>query len=138
MKAGFIKFAKNTFFFSIILAIICFTISFFLPTKYLTPSLPYLFIFFFVITLVVHYILMKASEKRMSRFVNYFMLATFLKLMLYIMILVIYVLFNRCDAIPFILTFFILYLFFTVFEIISILSFLKRANMQTKKPKCKN
>ncbi len=138
MKAGFIKFAKNTFFFSLILAIICFTISFFLPAKYLTPSFPYLFIFFFAITLVVHYILMKASEKRMSKFVNYFMLATFLKLMLYIMILVIYVLFNRFDAIPFILTFFILYLFFTVFEIISILSFIKRANMQTPKAKCKN
>lgn len=133
MKASFITFAKNTFFFSIILALICYIISFFLPAKYITPSLPFLFIFFFTITLVVHYVLMKASEKKMSKFVNYFMVSTFLKLMLYIMILVIYVLFNRNDAIPFILTFFILYLFFTVFEIISILSITKKINMQTKK-----
>ncbi len=138
MKPGFITFAKNTFFFSIILAVICYIISFFIPAKYITPGLPYLFIFYFAITLVVHYVLMKASEKRMSRFVNYFMLATFLKLMLYIMILVIYVLFNRSDAIPFILTFFILYLFFTVFEIISILSFIKKVNIETKKTTCKN
>ena len=133
MKSSFFTFAKNTFFFTIILALICFIISYFLPVKYITPTLPYLFIFFFAVTLFVHYVLMKACEKRMSKFVNFFMLATFLKLMLYIMILVIYVLFNRSDAIPFILTFFIIYLFFTVFEIISILSFIKKINMETKK-----
>ena len=138
MKASYFTFAKNTFFFTIILALICFIISYFLPVKYITPALPYLFIFFFSVTLFVHYVLMKACEKRMSKFVNFFMLATFLKLMLYIMILVIYVLFNRSDAIPFILTFFILYLFFTVFEIISILSFTKKTNMETKKRLYKN
>ena len=125
MKSVYLNFLKRIIIFSVAFALICFTVGYFLPAEYITPALPYLFLFFLSITLVVHYVLFKASEKRFSKFTTYFMLATFLKLMLYIAVLLIYVLLNRSDAIPFIITFFILYIFYTVFEVISILSYSK-------------
>jgi len=125
MKSVYLNFLKRIIIFSIAFALIFFTVGYFLPAEYITPALPYLFLFFLSVTLVVHYVLLKASEKRFSKFTTYFMLATFLKLMLYIAVLIIYVLLNRFDAIPFIITFFILYVFYTVFEVISILSYSK-------------
>ena len=125
MKSVYLNFLKRIIIFSVAFALICFIVGYFLPAGFITPALPYLFIFFFSVTLAVHYILLKASEKRFSKFTTYFMLATFLKLMLYIAVLLIYVLLNRSDAIPFIITFFILYIFYTVFEVISILSYSK-------------
>ncbi len=125
MKSVYLNFLKKIIIFSVAFALICYAVGYFLPAGYVTPVLPYLFVFFFSVTLAVHYVLLKASEKRFSKFTTYFMLATFLKLMLYIAVLLIYVLLNRLDAIPFIITFFILYVFYTVFEVISILSYSK-------------
>ena len=125
MKSVYLNFLKRIIIFSVAFALICFIVGYFLPSGFITPALPYLFLFFLSVTLVVHYVLLKASEKRFSKFTTYFMLATFLKLMLYIAVLLIYVLLNRSDAIPFIITFFILYIFYTAFEVISILSYTK-------------
>ncbi len=45
------------------------------------------------------------------------MLATFLKLVLYLVVIVIYLLFNREDVVPFVLTFLVYYLLFTALEV---------------------
>jgi len=54
-----------------------------------------------------------------------YLLITTLKLLLFIAILVIYILLNRKDAVPFGLSFFILYLVYTVFEVISLANYSK-------------
>lgn len=51
--------------------------------------------------------------------------ATFFKLMFYMAVLVTYVYLNRSEAIPFIIVFGIAYLFYTTFEVIAILRYLK-------------
>jgi len=53
---------------------------------------------------------------------NQFMIMTFAKLFLYIIGIVVYILLNKADAFPFVITFFILYLIYTIFEIISFLN----------------
>jgi len=94
-------------------------ISYLIPPDFVSPALPYLFLLFFLVTLIIHYILLNATDKRHSKFVNYFMLTTFLKLVFYMAILIIYALINKSDAIPFIISYFVLYLAFTTFEIVS-------------------
>ena len=125
MMPVFMKFLKGLTIYTAIIGIVTIGFVFLLPEKFITPVLYYILIFFYSVTLIMYYVLLKASEKRFSKFTTYFMLATFLKLMLYIAVLLIYVLLNRLDAIPFIITFFILYVFYTVFEVISILSYSK-------------
>jgi hypothetical protein len=50
------------------------------------------------------------------------MLTTFLKLMNYLIVIVVYVLIVEKGLLPFILAFFTLYIIYTVFEVVAILS----------------
>ncbi len=122
MKIKYLDFLKNLIIYTIVLGIIGYLVVYFLPDEYITPTLPYLFVFFFSVTLIVHYILLKVSLKRVNNFVNYFMLLTFGKLIFFLTIILIYALLYRDDAPQFIISFFILYVFFTAFEVVLSLS----------------
>jgi phosphoglycerol transferase MdoB-like AlkP superfamily enzyme len=124
------KFIVNLLVFSVILGAIAFTLSFFLTENYFSPALPFLFPFFFAVTILVFGFLLKSAATKFNRFVNRFMMATFLKLMVYMAVLVVYVFTHKYDAIPFILSFFILYLAYTFFEVIALLKFTRT---ETKK-----
>ena len=109
-----------------ILSLITGAIVFFLnrlfSPEYISPALPWLIILFYAVAAVVHYVLLRITALNPRKFVGYFMLATSLKLMVYLVVLVIYV-FNVKDGIlAFVLSFFILYIIYTVFEVITILS----------------
>ena len=124
MKNLYIIFLRKLLIFTIIIALVGFAFTKILPANYITPTLPYLYVFFFAATLVVHYILLKVSEKKTPGFVNLFMLVTFGKLIFFLTIILIYALINRDDAVPFIAAFSILYFFFTAFEVtLSLLHF---------------
>ena len=132
MKNLYLIFLKKLLLFTLILALVGYSFTFLLPENYITPTLPFLFVFFFAATLVVHYILLKVSEKKTSGFINFFMLVTFGKLMFFLTIILAYALLNREDAIPFIIAFFILYVCFTAFEVTLSLSHTK--TKQTSEP----
>jgi hypothetical protein len=125
MNNLYLIFLKKLLIFTVILALAGYFITFLLPENYITPTLPYLYVFFFAITLVVHYILLKVAAKKTPGFINFFMLVTFGKLIFFLTIMLVYALLNRTDAIPFIIAFFILYVCFTVFEVILSLSHTK-------------
>lgn len=125
MKNLYLIFLKKLLLFSIILALVGYSITFLIPENYITPTLPFLFVFFFAATLMVHYILLKVSEKKTSGFINFFMLVTFGKLLFFLSIILAYALLNRDDAVPFIIAFFLLYIFFTAFEVTLSLSHTK-------------
>jgi len=124
MKSKLNNFILNLSVFSVILGLITYVLTFLLPSKYFSPALPFLFPFFFSTTLIIYFFLAKSGAKSNS-FINRFMLATFFKLMVYMSVLIIYVLMYKEDAIPFIISFFILYLGYTIFEVISILKYQK-------------
>ena len=118
MKPMYFDFLKKLLIFTFILIVFGFSIAYLLPEKYVTPTLPFLFAFFLSVTIIVHYILLKVSEKKTPAFINYFMLLTFGKLIFYLTIILIYAFVNREDLLPFTITFFILYIFFTGFEVV--------------------
>jgi hypothetical protein len=107
--------------FSICLGLIAWTLGLILPEGTLTPALPWLFALFFGVSIVVHWIVLRISELKPSRFVSYFMLATFGKLLIYIIAVLAYVFTRKEGLLPFIVAFFLLYIFYTVFEVSSIL-----------------
>ncbi|RLD59093.1 MAG: hypothetical protein DRJ05_06885 [Bacteroidetes bacterium] len=122
MQLKYIDFLKKLLIFSIILAVSVYLLTYVLPEKFISPTLPFLFVFFFSATGIVHFILLRISVKRPNRFINYFMLLTFGKLLFYLTIILIYALIKRDDAVAFILSFAALYLFFTAFEVTQSLS----------------
>lgn len=126
MKPKYFDFLKNLLIFTFILAAVGFTVAYFLPENYVTPTLPFLYAFFLSVTIIVHYILLKVSEKKTGAFINYFMVLTFGKLIFYLTIIIIYALLNREDVVPFIISFFILYVFYTTFEVVLSLRLTKK------------
>jgi hypothetical protein len=54
---------------------------------------------------------------------NVYLLTTVIRLFLYVAVMVTYILLNKPDILPFSITFFILYLCYTIFEVVWLVSF---------------
>jgi hypothetical protein len=119
------RFTIQLLLFTVLLGVVYLGLKHLLPENYFSPVLPFLFPFFFSATAIFYSYLVKSSEKKFIRFVNRFMLTTFVKLMLFMAVLLCYVFTHKDDAVPFILSFFILYVAYTVFEVVALLKFSK-------------
>lgn len=126
MNSTYLDFLKKLFIYTAIIALISYGAFYFLPEKFTTNTWPFIILFFISVNILTHKFMSNAMKKRMARFVNYFMILIFVKLMLYAFIIVVYSLINKPDAVAFIITFFVYYLFFTVFELITILQLQKQ------------
>ncbi|MCW3103416.1 MAG: hypothetical protein JWO09_1856 [Bacteroidetes bacterium] len=83
--------------------------------------------FFFVgTTFLIHYVLVKVSEKDPKRFVGYFMGLTAIKLFGYLIIITVYALIKKEAALGFTLWFLVLYLLYSGFEVVMLLKYLKK------------
>lgn len=125
MRFNLQTFLRKLLIFTIIVGVAGYGIVQLIPAEYVTPTLPFLLTFFFAVTILVHYTLMQVSKKRTLQFSNYFMLVTFGKLIFFLTIILVYFLLNREDALPFAIAFFILYILFTVFEVVQSLTLAK-------------
>ena len=122
MKKKYQKFILRLTILSLVLGILVYLLNHFLPAGIIPPAMPYLIILFYLITAIVHYILLRITAMNPRKFVGYFMLATTLKLMSYLVVIVVYVFNVKEGILPFILSFFALYIVYTVYEVITILA----------------
>ncbi|NQU54365.1 MAG: hypothetical protein HQ522_17710 [Bacteroidetes bacterium] len=90
--------------------------SFFL-TEYYLPVLPFLLLFFFVITILIHAYQINLAKKDIGKFARSNMLITFFKLILYSIVAVIYIAFDTENAIVFVICLMLLYLVYTFVEV---------------------
>ncbi len=125
MNLIFQKFVKKLLVLTIILFIVALLSKFLLPATFITPALLFMLPLFFAITLLTHYLLLKGSEKSFAKFTTNYMLITFSKLMLLLIVLLLYVFTHKTDAIPFIIWFFLFYILFAVFEAVELQNFKK-------------
>jgi len=121
MKKKYQKFLVRLTILSLILGLLAYLLNRFLPDGIISPALPYLLLLFYFVTAIVHYVLLRITLMNPRKFVSYFMLATFLKLMNYLIVIVVYVFFVKSGILQFILAFFALYIFYTIFEVVTIL-----------------
>ncbi len=89
----------------------------FLFTEYYLPILPFLLLFFFVITILIHAYQLKLTKKDIGKFARSNMLITFFKLILFSVVAVVYIAFDTENALVFVICLMILYLIFTFFEV---------------------
>ncbi|HPG32802.1 MAG TPA: hypothetical protein PLM34_03055 [Lentimicrobium sp.] len=88
-----------------------------IPPSFISPALPYLLVFFTAATLISFYFLQKKIESTPSGFVTAFMANSIIRLLGYLIVIVVYAFTNKPDAVNFIISFFILYIIFTAFEV---------------------
>ena len=122
MRSFYFLFLKRLLILSIIIALISTLLWVLLPLGFLSPALPFLIIFFFSVALISHYFQLKSISGKLIRFVNAYLLLMIAKLFLYLVIIIAYVMLNRAEALPFMINFLVLYLFYTIFEVYSLLS----------------
>jgi hypothetical protein len=122
MRKKYLQFILRLTILSLVLGFVAIILSRLLPGRMISPALPYLFLLFYVISALVHFVLLRITALNPRKFVSYFMLTTFFKLMNYLIVILVYVLYVKEGILPFILSFFILYIIYTLFEVVTILA----------------
>lgn len=92
---------------------------FFAPDKYIADAYLFIVPFFYFTGLISRLILLRAARKNASRFSLAYMAISTARLVFFSLILIVYALFFRHDAYPFMIAFFIHYVIFSLFEIVS-------------------
>jgi phosphatidylglycerophosphate synthase len=77
---------------------------------------PAILLFFFIVSILVYFLSMRARRKDMRKFANFYMASTVVKMILYLTIIFVYVLNFKEDGKRFAITFLIYYLIYSVFE----------------------
>jgi hypothetical protein len=120
------QFVRRFFVFSIILALIASTLYFTLLKSFYVKSFPLQILLIGSLTLFSHLKLIKACEQNIRRFTTVYMLSVTLKLLVYLSFLLICLLIDHSNALAFVLTFFFLYICYTIFEVTQALKYLKK------------
>ncbi len=81
--------------------------------------------FVWLVTCVFHFWMMKTVKDKPKAFSRVFMLQTTIKLLLYMVCIVVYLILYRQYGVPFTVHFLVIYLIFAIFEVVSILKFVK-------------
>lgn len=111
------KFSFRTIVFSIVIAGLSALFQLLCP-NYATPALPYIVLFFFVITLFTIFIVLRDDNgKSGKRFVSSYMLSRIIKLMSCLLFLGIYLFINRKDSLRFGIAFLVIYFLYSIFEL---------------------
>lgn len=129
INSVYLSLLKRLLIFSLILGSIASVLFFLLPSKFITPTLPFLFPFFIAVTLISTYLLIRSSQKKFIKYLNLYLLTTVVRLFLYVAVMVTYILLNKEDVLPFSISFFILYLCYTIFEVVWLVSFSKTGRL---------
>ena len=121
------KFSFRIIVFSVIVAGLALLFQWIWP-QLATPALPFIVLFFFVMTLLTMYIVLRGDTGRDGRkFVSSYMLSRTVKLLSCLLFLLLYMFLNHEDAIRFAIAFMVIYFLYAVFEIIV----LKKENEKT-------
>ena len=120
------KYIIRLLIFSLFIALIAFALYATVLSQFYLPVMPWVLLFFVLISLATHYILIKSGESRIAKFSTSFMGVTSIKLFLYLIFIVVYLINDKSNALVFVISFFILYLLFTVFETSTLLKDLNK------------
>lgn len=118
MKQKYSSFFFRLTFATLLIGLAGWTLMTFLPENSISPAFFYVLLLFYLVTAAMHMVLLRITQMNPRRFVSYFMLATFIKLIIYFLAVLVYVFNFREHVLSFIVTFFVLYVFFTVFEVV--------------------
>jgi L-asparagine transporter-like permease len=111
------KFSFRTIVFSVIIAGLSLLFQWLAP-EYATPALPFIVLFFFVITLLTLYIVLRNNDgQEGKRFVSSYMLSRTVKILSCLLFLILYIFLNPDDSVRFGIAFIIIYFLFAIFEV---------------------
>ena len=112
------KFSFRILVFSVVAAALTVLFQWLCPA-YASPALPFIVLFFLIITLFSLYIVLRdSSGKAGKQFVSNYMLSRVVKLLSCLLFLVLYMVLNKKDAWRFAIAFLIIYFLYAIVEVI--------------------
>jgi hypothetical protein len=120
MKKSISQFTLRLGILTLLLGLFTFVFSLLFPDIHVTTSYPYILVFLFLFSWAAFYITAKSMKKKISRFANTYMIINFLKLVVFSLFILAYAYLNKADAVSFIITFFIYYIFYAVLEMMGL------------------
>lgn len=112
--------------FSLFTALVVLAWGHYAPERFQTNLKWVVFVFFIAITSIIHIVLTKTSDQNPKKFIMRYMAISGLRLFGFLIIITIYALIKRSEALGFTLLFLLMYLLFSAFEAISLLKYLKK------------
>jgi hypothetical protein len=125
MDTGFKRFTLQLISITVVITLAGFFILKFVTPEYFFTGFLFVPLVLFVITIGVHRYLIIASQADNRKFTYKFMGATGIKMFVYLIFIAVYLLIDREHAVPFLICFLILYFLYSVFEILTVLKYLK-------------
>lgn len=116
------KLLLQTLLFSVLLEIISLILYFTINSMYVTITLPYLVPFFFAVSFLSNLILLSITSEEHTTFIRKFMMVTFLRFILLIILIVLYSFMFRSDAVNFLISFMIVFILFLVFDVVFLIN----------------
>lgn len=111
------KFSFRIILFSAIIAGLTALFQWLFP-QYASPALPFIVLFFFIITLLTMFIVLRDDKgKEEKKFVSSYMLSRVIKLLSCLIFLLVYVLVKKDDALRFAIAFLAIYFLYSIFEV---------------------
>ena len=112
------KFSFRIIVFSVIIAGLSLLFQWLFP-QYASPALPFIVLFFFVITLLTLYIVLRNNDgQEGKRFVSAYMLSRTVKILSCLLFLFLYIFLNQKDAVKFAIAFMVIYFLYAIFEVV--------------------
>lgn len=106
----------------------------FFPSSFYYANYQVMIAWYFLLTAGVHLILIKTGGRDEKSFIRAFMATVTVRFMLHMAIIFLWAFTHRETAVAFIITYFVLYLCFTLFEILMLMKVIKSKAMENKKP----
>src|SRR5688572_12815992 len=125
MKTEFKKGFLVLLAFSLITALLVFFTNPAIPHTYPPLNNWMLWLFFTSSTLLIHYILLSAAQKKPAYFIRLFIGITSIKLFIYLLLITVYAFFNKPKAFIFIISFLSFYLLYSVCEVILLIKYFR-------------
>ncbi len=119
---------------TVLLGLLTFGLTRIFPSVGVTPVYLFILGFLFAFSWMAFYATAKSMQKNLNRFANTYMIVNFLKLVVFSLVLLAYAYLNKEDAAPFMVSFFIYYIFYTVLEVAGLKTFSdEMKNLEKKK-----
>src|SRR5436853_7506313 len=113
---SFFRYLKNAVVFTALLSLVAGVLSFTLPGNYFVPQVWMILIYFLLVSILFHFILLQKLKGEPKQYIRAFLAGIAIRLLIHMIVLIVFAILNRDHAVPLILTFFCCYLLFTVFE----------------------
>lgn len=106
--------------FAAVLMVIAALLAFVLPQNFMSAVYWWFIPFFYLVVLLSKLLLNRLSQNKSNNFNSLFLMITAFRFILYIGVLLLYTFSYPGDAVTFIVTFFVFYFAFTIFEVTSL------------------